>query len=261
MWPSGWRARREAPAPGMTSMRQSDFESMVTRMAGDVPREFLDGVADIVVSPRALPHPERPGIFTLGECIPLAGAPDAGPEGIRSRIVLYHGSFAALAKVTPGFDWREEAFETLTHELRHHLEWRARAPDLEELDWAVEQNYARHDGEAFDPVFYLSGAPVGDDTWRVEDDVFLDRIVGATPGEVPVRWAGRDYLVPVPAEASLPAYLVLDGVLDAPPGELVLVLRRKPGMLALLRPTARYHAAVRVAEPSGYLPGSAGGGD
>jgi hypothetical protein len=240
-------------------MRRSDFEAMVVRMAGEVPREFLDGVAEIVVSPRTLPHPERPGIFTLGECIPLPVAADAGPESIQSRIVLYHGSFAALATVTPGFDWRDEAFETLTHELRHHLEWRARAPDLEDFDWAVEQNYARQDGEAFDPAFYLSGAPVGDDAWRVEDDVFLDRIVSALPDAVSVRWGGREYLVPVPAEASLPAFLILEGVADPPAGELVLVVRRKPGMLALLRPAKRYHAAVRVAEPTGYLPGTDGG--
>ena len=240
-------------------MRLSDFEAMVVRMAGEVPREFLDGVAEIVVSPRTLPHPERPGIFTLGECIPIPVGADAGPEGIQSRIVLYHGSFAALATVTPGFDWQDEAFETLTHELRHHLEWRARAPDLEDFDWAVEQNYARQDGETFDPAFYLSGAPVGDEAWRVEDDVFLDRIVTALPDAVSVRWGGREYLVPIPAEASLPAFLILEGVADPPAGELVLVVRRKPGMLALLRPVKRYHAAVRVAEPTGYLPGTDGG--
>jgi Zincin-like metallopeptidase len=240
-------------------MRLSDFEAMAVRLAGEVPREFLDGVAEIVVSPRTLPHPDRPGIFTLGECIPLPVAADAGPESIQSRIVLYHGSFAALATMTPGFDWHDEAFETLTHELRHHLEWRARAPDLEDFDWAVEQNYARQDGETFDPTFYLSGAPVGDEAWRVEDDVFLDRIVSALPDAVSVRWGGREYLVPVPPEASLPAFLILEGVADPPPGELVLVVRRKPGMLALLRPVKRYHAAVRVAEPSGYLPGTDGG--
>ena len=234
-------------------MRLSDFEAMVVRIAGEVPREFLEGVGEIVVSPRTVPHPERPGIYTLGECIPLPGAVGGGPEGIQSRVVLYHGSFAALARVTPGFDWREEAFETLTHELRHHLEWRARAPDLEELDWAVEQNYARQDGEAFDPAFYLAGAPVGEDTWRVEDDVFLDRVVRAVPASVPVRWAGREYLVTVPPESTLPAFLVLEGVGDPPPGELVLVLRQKPGMLSLLRPARRYHASVRAAE-SGYLP-------
>jgi hypothetical protein len=238
-------------------MRLSDFEAMVVRMAGEVPREFLDGVAEIVVSPRTVPHPDRPGIFTLGECIPLPAPAGAEAAEVQSRIVLYHGSFAALARVTPGFEWREEAFETLTHELRHHLEWRARAPDLEELDWAAEQNYARQDGEAFDPAFYLSGAAVGDDAWRVEDDVFLDRLVREVPDAVPVHWAGRDYLVSVPADASLPAFLVLEGLADPPGGEVVLVLRRKPGVLSLLRPARVYRAAVRVVEPTGYLPGAA----
>ncbi len=74
-----------------------------------------------------------------------------------------------------GFDWREEAWETLTHELRHHLEWRARAPALEAFDRAVEQNFARQDGEPFDPLFYLDGEPAGESAYRVEDDVFLDR--------------------------------------------------------------------------------------
>jgi predicted Zn-dependent protease with MMP-like domain len=226
-------------------MRLSDFESMVSRMTADVPAEFLDGVAEIVVSPRTLPHPERPGIYTLGECIPLPGG-DGTPEGIQSRIVLYHGSFAALADTTARFDWREEAFETLTHELRHHLEWRARAPDLEELDWAVEQNYARHDREPFDPGFYLAGTPAGDDVWRIEDDVFLDRIVRRVPERVSVRWSGRDYDVPVPPGASLPAFLALEGVAQPPEGELVLVLRRKAGLRALLRPPQVFEAAVRV---------------
>jgi hypothetical protein len=227
-------------------MRLVDFEAMVVRMAGEVPREFLAGVAEIAVSPRTVPHPERPGIYTLGECIPLPTADGAANDGIQSRVVLYHGSFAALARVTPGFDWREEAFETLTHELRHHLEWRARAPDLEELDWAVEQNYARQDGELFDPLFFLSGAPVGDDAWRVEDDVFLDRIVRDVPATIPVHWAGRDYQVTPPTDASLPAFLVLDGLADAPAGEVVVVLRRKPGVLALFRPVTTYHAIVQA---------------
>lgn len=226
-------------------MRLADFESMVARMSADIPAEFLDGVAEVVVSPRTLAHPDRPGIYTLGECIPLPSG-DGTPEGVQSRIVLYYGSFAALAETTPGFEWREEAFETLTHELRHHLEWRARAPDLEELDWAVEQNYARHDGAPFDPGFYLAGTPAGDDVWRVEDDVFVDRVVRRLPVRASVHWAGRRYDAPVPPDASLPAFLVLDGVAEPPEGELVLVLRRKPGLRGLLRAPAPFQASVRV---------------
>jgi hypothetical protein len=234
-------------------MRLSDFESMVRRMSDEVPPEFLAGVAEIVVSPRRVPHPEREEIFTLGECIPLPAA-EGSAEGVQSRVVLYHGSFQALAGLRDGFDWREEAWETLTHELRHHLEWRARAPDLEAFDWAVEQNFARQDGEPFDPAFYLDGEPLAPGVFRVDDDVFVDRVVSSPPPETDVRWGGRTYRVPVPAEAGLPAFLTLDAVEEPPPGDLVLVLRRKPGLLSLLQPGRVFQAAVRVGTPPGYLP-------
>jgi Zincin-like metallopeptidase len=229
-------------------MRLSDFETMVRRLAGDVPPDFMRGIAQISVSPRAVPHPERAEIFTLGECIPLPAAEGAATEGIQSRIVLYYGSFAALARLQEGFDWREEAWETLTHELRHHLEWRARAPGLEAFDRAVEQNFARQDGEAFDPLFYLDGEPAGETAFQVEDDVFLDRIVTASPSVATVQWRGRSYRVDLPPAVTLPAFLTLDGVAEAPAGELVLVLRRKPGLRDLLRPRPPLQATVRAVE-------------
>jgi hypothetical protein len=69
--------------------------------------------------------------------------------------------------------------------------------------------------------------------------------------------------VTIPADASLPAFLVLEGLADAPAGEVLLVLRRKAGVLALFRPVTTYHAVVRVVEPTGYLPDAhpAGGED
>lgn len=229
-------------------MRLSDFDAMVRRFTDEVPADFLAGVAEIVVSPRTVPHPERAEIFTLGECIPLASSDVASSEGIQSRIVLYHGSFAALASQRQGFDWRSEAWETLTHELRHHLEWRACAPALEAFDRAVEQNFARQEGEPFDPLFHLDGEPAGDDAFRVDDDVFLDRIVAAPPAAVRVQWRGRLYRVEVPVGTTLPAFLTLEGVADAPEGDLVLVLRRKPGLRDLLRPRAPSRATVGAAE-------------
>lgn len=233
-------------------MRLADFEAMVRRMAGEVPGEFLDGVAEIVVSPRARPHPDRAEIFTLGECIPLPAGGETDLQHIQSRIVLYHGSFAALAQLGDEFDWHDEAWETLTHELRHHLEWRARAPDLEAFDDAVEHNFARHDGEAFDPGFYLDGIPIGDDAWEVESDVFIDRVVGSDPPrELTIDWQGRSYRVTVPEDVTLPAFLSLDGVEDPPAGELVLVLRQKPTVLGLLRNRTRgvYISAHTLTRP------------
>ena len=112
----------------------------------------------------------------------------------------------------------------------------------------MEQNFARQDGEPFDPLFHLDGEPAGDDAYRVEDDVFLDRLVSELPATVRIRWRGRLYDVEVPAESALPAFLTLDGVAEAPEGDLVLVLRRKPGLRDLLRPSPPTQATVRAAE-------------
>jgi hypothetical protein len=227
-------------------MRLSDFEVMTRRLCTEVPEHFLDGIAEVVVSPRTVPHPDREDVFTLGECIPLPVQLGGGVEGMQSRIVLYHGSFAALAHLQEGFDWREEAWETLTHELRHHLEWRARAPDLEDFDWAMEHNFARQEGESFDPTFFLSGElePSGD--YRVEDDVFIELIVRSVPPLVRFLWKGRNYTAAIPAEAELPCFLTVEGVREPPEGDLVLVLRRKPGVRDLFGSPGVFQATVRV---------------
>jgi hypothetical protein len=136
----------------------------------------------------------------------------------------------------------------LTHELRHHLEWRARAPALEAFDRAVEQNFARQDGEPFDQLFYLDGEPAGEGAYRVEDDIFLERLVAELPPTVRLQWRGRLYQVAVPPETDLPAFLTLEDVTDAPEGELVLVLRRKPGLRDLLRRTRPTQATVHASE-------------
>lgn len=226
-------------------MTPDAFEALVRRMTTEVPADYFDGVTEVVVSPRTLPHPVRAEIYTLGECIPLP-LEGSGVDTIQSRVVLYYGSFNALAHLDPEFDWEAEAWETLTHELRHHVEWRARRDELEQLDRAAEQNYARHDGEPFDPAFYLDGDSPSDGVYQVEDDWFLDRAISRVPTELTVTWHGREYRVPVPAAASLPAYLLLEGVREPPPGDLVLVLRRPPRIVDLFRASTTYHAVVPV---------------
>lgn len=232
-------------------MRLSDFEALVSRLALDVPEEFLTGIEGIEVSPKSVPHPTRAGIFTLGECIPLPSEGEYGPEGIRSRVVLYHGSFQALARTSEEFDWRSEAWETLTHELRHHLEWRARAPDLEAFDWAAEQNFARADGERFEPDFHLSAERVAEGVYRIDDDYFLDREVGRVPAAVEFDWHGARYQVDAPPETGLPAFITVTGVDPPPPGDLVLVLRRKTGLLDLFRRRPTPFVATGDARPAG----------
>src|SRR5882672_125329 len=113
-------------------MRRADFEQLIRDLAAQVPAEFLHGIEGIEVTPKTLPHPVHADVFTLGECVPrLFGEPGEDGATLRSTVLLHYGSFAALAQHAPGFDWRREAWDTLTHELRHHLEWRARVPALE----------------------------------------------------------------------------------------------------------------------------------
>jgi len=229
-------------------MRLADFEALVQRLQTEVPAEYLEGVMEIEVSRNTLPHPTRSDIYTLGECIPLPLDHQDSPGGVLSRIVLYHGSFQALARLDSDFDWFAEAWDTLTHELRHHLEWKARAPDLEEFDWAAEQNFARQDGERFDPLFYRSGEKVAEGVYRLDDDFFLEQEAVAPGSTFRFQWHGLPYQATLPIEATLPAFLTLEGVEDPPPGELVLVLPRKQGLSSLLTRLVVWQGTL-VAEP------------
>lgn len=222
-------------------MRRRDFEAMVRRMTAELPAEFLEGVERVEVTSKTLPHPLREGVYTLGECTPLEFGADGHGGEIRSMVELHYGSFAALAKDAPDFDWRAEAWETLTHEVRHHLEWRARVPDLERLDDAAEANYARHEGEPFAPLFHLDGERVGENVTRIDDDLFFDfaqtaraheQAAGATWRFV---WHGRSWSVDLPATLPDALFLVVEGLRPEPEGDVVLVIRRKPGARDVLR--------------------------
>jgi hypothetical protein len=206
-------------------MRLPDFEALIDRLLAEMPPEYLDGILGVEISRFTLPHPSRPDVFTLGECIPLPSEAE-GDSQIRSRIVLHYGSFKALADRDAHFDWRAEAWETLTHEIRHHLEWRARAPDLEAFDRATEANFARQNGEEFDPLFYLAGEPMADGVYRIDDDYFLEQMLEAVPSTLEFGWHGRRYSARPPADLVLPAMISLRGLSDPPPGDVVLVLRR-----------------------------------
>jgi hypothetical protein len=228
-------------------MRRRDFEAMVRHMVGDLPSEFLEGVVEVGVTGKTVPHPVRAGIYTLGECEPHDfGGPDDGGPGLRSTVYLHYGSFAALAEREPGFDWRHEAWETLVHEVRHHLEWRAQTEALEAFDDAVEANYARQDGEPFEPLFFLHGERVAPAVTKVEDDIFVDRPLSARAWRraggtgAAFDWHGRRYTVRLPADLPDVLFVTVRGVEPEPAGDLVVVVRRKPGLSDLLRrPTVR----------------------
>jgi len=212
-------------------MRLNDFETMVRRLVTEVPPEFLVGVHGVEVSRSTLPHPARGDIWTLGECIPLPGTDQAGDDGLQSRVVLYHGSFQALARVEEGFDWRGEAWETLTHELRHHLEALAGEDALEDVDYAADELFKRQEGLDFDPWYYQHGEDLGGGVYVVEGGFYLEQVWEPPEWErtkaIDFEWRGASYRIRRPAELGDVHFVSVRGPdLDEEALEVVLVRKR-----------------------------------
>lgn len=162
-------------------------------------------------------HPSLQDVYTLGECITDQYPSDVGGPGTtRSSVVLYYGSFFRLSRTGAEFDWNKEVWETLTHELQHHLESLADDDSLVEMDYAANENFKRYGGEAFDPFFFRRGVIEG--SWlRVEDEYFLE-VLPPVPGRgIYFQWEGKGYNITAPDTAFDVAILtVVDGVVDAP---------------------------------------------
>ncbi|MBX3142439.1 MAG: metallopeptidase family protein [Trueperaceae bacterium] len=101
------------------------FRQLIEEMVAEIPEQFMQGLQGVHVLPDTyLEEGFDEDLFRMGEYL------DPGPEnflgageGLGRHIAIYHGSFTAIAESDPDdFDWEEEAWETLTHELRHHVE-------------------------------------------------------------------------------------------------------------------------------------------
>jgi predicted Zn-dependent protease with MMP-like domain len=219
-----------------------DFETF-QRLAHEafdaIPEEFREGVDGLTVRPETLPHPSVANVYTLGHCITESYPSDwTGPDTLRSVVVLYHGSFLALAEEDDEFDWEEELWDTLTHELRHHLESLANQDDLEDFDYAMEEAFKRAEGEPFDPLYYRAGTRVAPGLFQVEYDFFLEQFwtqdaFDGTSG-VAFSWHGTSREIPRPEVLGDIHYVWIEG-LEVGPGTLQLVLLRKKGWIQGLK--------------------------
>lgn len=216
-----------------------DFEETARGAFEGIPARFRQGVDGLVIRREALAHPRFDDIFTLGECT-TEGYPSGwdGPDTIRSLVILYWGSFVALARSDDTFDWQEQIWETLTHEIRHHLESLADEDDLGGVDYAMEQTFLRHKGYEFDPAYYRSGDRIGLGAYAVEDSVYIEQ--SWTPASfarasvLPFAWAGRRFVADrPPALGDVHFVRIAEGV--APPPFLELVLVRKSGWTERVR--------------------------
>jgi len=205
------------------------FEKESRRVFEEIPEHFRDGVDGLTVHRRALPHPRFGGVFTLGECV-TESYPSSweGPDTVRSLVLLYWGSFRALARLDPHFDWREQVWETLTHELRHHLESLADRDDLTGVDYAMEQAFLRNDRLDFDPCYYRHGDRIGPGVYAVEDEVYIEQSWKSADFEagegIAFSWAGRNYETAHPAQLGDVHFIrIVDGIAAPPYIEVVLV--------------------------------------
>lgn len=214
-------------------MNLDDFERLARRYWDEIPEEYKEGIDGLVVHKEALPHPVQAGVHTLGMCLTESYPSDwMGPETSRSVVALYWGSFRKVAAQDPGFDWEQEIWETLTHELRHHLEWLAREDQLEAVDHAMDESFKRGAGEEFDPWYYQSGDPIAPGVYRVEYDIYLEQHWTdeelATAEEIRFRFHGIEYAIPPPEELGDVHFIWIHGV-DSGLGWLQLVLVRRRG--------------------------------
>ena len=113
-------------------MSYEEFADLVARLWDEIPDEFKQDLQGVHVLPQLKGDPSGlPGVVRLGEYTD-PGPPSAFASGFHlgRHIALFYGSFAAVARATPGFDWEAQVWETLLHELRHHVESLAWRDDL-----------------------------------------------------------------------------------------------------------------------------------
>ena len=182
-----------------------EFRTRAQAVFDSIPDAYLAGVDGLIVERRADAHPTLPDVYTLGEC--ATGEIDPFGEAevhLRSQVVLYYGSFVALSRLDDEWDWDAQIWETITHEIRHHREGTAGEDALEDVDYAADQNFLRHDGQPFDPAFYRSGEPGHPGVWEVEGELFAEVVVDAEAfaalAELCVTVGGRRVRAPRPPE-------------------------------------------------------------
>jgi len=209
-----------------------EFENSARRAFEEIPEPYREGVDGLTVTRDAPGHPELPGVFTLGECLTEEHVSDFGsPDTTRSIIALHWGSFQSLAVEDPDFDWDGEIWETLTHELRHHLESLAGDAALEGVDYAADESFKRFAGEDFDPWFYLQGEEVAAGVFQVERNWYFEQLWSESQyrdaDALSLLWDDRKYRLQKPERMGDVQYILVSGLgLENQTVEIVVVRRR-----------------------------------
>ena len=153
-------------------MTYQRFRATVESMLDEVPDVFLQDLQGVHALRDVKVEEGYRDVYRMGEY--LDPGPDdflGGVEGLGRHVALYWGSFRKIAKGDPDFDWEEEIWETLTHELQHHVESLAGDGRLIEEDLLQAQAFERADGAAGAAPKddgYEARGETWDETWEEE---------------------------------------------------------------------------------------------
>jgi hypothetical protein len=127
-------------------MTYAEFRKTVEEMVDEIPPQFLEGLQGIHALEQARPEEDYEDVWRLGEYV------DPGPDqflgasvGFARHIALYYGSFLQVARGDDSFEWQEEIWDTLTHELQHHVESLAGDASLIGFDQEQARHFRRRD--------------------------------------------------------------------------------------------------------------------
>ncbi len=136
--------RRERRARRGAAMTYEAFKALVEGMVDEIPDTFLKGLQGVHVIEEPKPEDGYVDVWRLGEYLDPGTEDFLGAgEGLGRHVAIYYGSFVEVGDGDPSFDWEEEAWETLTHELRHHVESLAGDGRLIEQDVMDAQGFER----------------------------------------------------------------------------------------------------------------------
>lgn len=212
-------------------MSRDEFEALAAQLWQRIPEELKEGVEALVLEEKELGHPTLGGVYTLGECVTESWPSGYGEAGdVRSELVLYYGSFLALSLEDDAFQWEEEIWETITHELLHHREAAAGESALDAMDWAADQNFLRLADRPFDPTFYRTMPADSDGSVRLDSETFVEGTLEVGSSTATFTWRGRDFGVRVPASSAT----LFVSVRNLAAGRLTVVVHPRLGLLRRL---------------------------
>lgn len=118
------------------------FTALAEQLCERIPERLWAGLnGGIVVHEEARRNATDPkGVYILGEYIT--------DEHLGAYVALYHGSFMKLLTGEPESVWENEVWETIRHELRHHVERQAGLGDLDIEDLIDLERFRQEEREA-----------------------------------------------------------------------------------------------------------------